>query len=91
MILGAEKIFSHGLNHPRQEPLVFILIIFQQIDSLIIGSDLKIEVVFSIPTVQDLLNGKSPFQQPKGNRTFWITIASVAGNLHLKPMMPHPD
>jgi hypothetical protein len=91
MILRAVKIFFRGLNHPRQEPLVFNLIILQQIDSLIIGPNLKIEIVFSIPTVQDLLNGKSPFQQLKGNRTFWITIAGVTGDLHLKPLMPHPD
>jgi hypothetical protein len=71
--------------------LVFNLIILQQIDPLIVGPDLKIEIVFSIPTVQDLFNGKCPFQQLKGNRTFWITIASVTGNLHLKLSMPHPD
>ena len=61
MILGAVKIFSRGLNHPRQEPLVFNLVILQQIDPLIIGPDLKIEIVFSKPTVQDLLQRRKSF------------------------------
>lgn len=92
-------IFKHGvlkgpllsvfLDHPRQEPLVFILVILQQIDPPIIGPDLKIEIVFSIPAIQDFLYGKDPFKELKGKGTFRIAVTGITGDLNTKPLISH--
>ncbi len=60
------------------------LIVLEQIDSVVIGPDLKIKMVFSKPTVQDFLNDKSPVKESKRDRPFRVAIAGVTGNFNLK-------
>jgi hypothetical protein len=68
-----------------------VLVVLKQINLLIIGPDLKINIILSKPAVQDFIHLKSSFQKPEGNRPFGISIAGITGNFDLKILTGHSE
>ena len=73
--MNEPRILSFGKTHARQGPSVLAQVVFQQINPLVIGPDLKIEIIFSVPSVNDLLDDKGFFKEFKGNRPFPVAVA----------------
>lgn len=76
-------------NQASQGPSVLAQVIFQQINPLVIGPDLEIEMIFSVPSVDDLPDDKGLFKEFKGNRPFPVAVARITGDFNLKNFIEH--